>query len=200
MSRLHYCISIIAFFLLFLYGLQTVAQESSRLVRFATVIDNDTVPLYKLKEVTIISSRDLLTAEEIRKNKKLIRNAKIVLPYAKMANAKLMELNNRMEKLSGKDRKKFIKQAEKEIEVQYGKELEKMTFSQGKLLIKLIDRETGNSSYILVQELRGSFRAFFYQAFAKIFGYDLKSKYDPYNNKNDELIERIVRSIELNKI
>ena len=102
--------------------------------------------------------------------------------------------------MSEKERKEFMKIAEKEIEQEYGEQLKKMTFSQGNLLIKLVDRETGSSSYALVKELRGSFRAFFYQTFAKVFGYDLKAEYDPKNNKRDNLIERVVRAIELKQI
>lgn len=172
-----------------------------RIVCRAVVLENnDTIPSITLKEVRIVSTGNLLTPEEIRKNKKLIRNAKIVLPYAKMAKTKLYDLNNRMLQLSERERKAFIKEAEKEIEEEYGEKLKKLTFSQGNLLIKLVDRETGSSSYALVKELRGSFRAFFYQAFAKVFGYDLKAEYDPLNNKKDNLIERVVRAIELNQI
>ena len=73
-----------------------------------------------------------------------------------------------------------------------------MTFSQGKILIKLIDRETGESSYALVQELRGNFTAFFYQAFARLWGYDLKVRYDPEGE--DQQIEAIVKMIERGQI
>lgn len=190
--------------ILFLIGLHlnmVVAQQfKPRIVCYAVVLNNDTIPMIRLKEVRIVSSRNLLTPEEIRRNKKLIRNAKIVLPYAKMAKNKLHDLNNRMLNMSERERKEFMKTAEKEIEQEYAEKLKKLTFSQGNLLIKLVDRETGNSSYALVKELRGSFRAFFYQAFAKVFGYDLKAEYDPVNNKKDNLIERVVRAIELNQI
>lgn len=190
--------------ILFLIGLHlnmVVAQQfKPRIVCYAVVLNNDTIPMIRLKEVRIVSSRNLLTPEEIRRNKKLIRNAKIVLPYAKMAKNKLHDLNNRMLNMSERERKEFVKTAEKEIEQEYAEKLKKLTFSQGNLLIKLVDRETGSSSYALVKELRGSFRAFFYQAFAKVFGYDLKAEYDPVNNKKDNLIERVVRAIELNQI
>ena len=190
--------------ILFLIGLHlnmVVAQQfKPRIVCYAVVLNNDTIPMIRLKEVRIVSSRNLLTPEEIRRNKKLIRNAKIVLPYAKMAKNKLHDLNNRMLNMSERERKEFMKTAEKEIEQEYAEKLKKLTFSQGNLLIKLVDRETGSSSYALVKELRGSFRAFFYQAFAKVFGYDLKAEYDPVNYKKDNLIERVVRAIELNQI
>ncbi|MBR5783567.1 MAG: DUF4294 domain-containing protein [Bacteroidales bacterium] len=171
-----------------------------RIVMYGTVVDNDTIPKVMLKEVKIVAPANLLSPEEIRKNKKLIRNIKIVLPYAKLAKNKLLDLNNRMLTMSKSERKKFMKAAEMEIEKEYAAQLKNLTISQGHLLIKLVDRETGSSSYTLVQELRGSFRAFFYQTFAKLFGYDLKAEFDPVNNKKDNLIDRVVRSIEQGKI
>ncbi|MBP5645540.1 MAG: DUF4294 domain-containing protein, partial [Bacteroidales bacterium] len=93
-----------------------------------------------------------------------------------------------------------IKEAEKNLLADFSDELEDCTFSQGKVLLKLIDRETGRSSYLLVDELRGSLRAGFYQTFARLFGYNLKARYDPKNNKEDNLIERIVLSVERGKL
>ena len=78
--------------------------------------------------------------------------------------------------------------------------LKKLNKSQGKILIRLIDRETGSDSYALVKDLRGSFRAAFYQTLGKIFGYNLRSKYDPVNNSEDRMIERIIFAIETKKI
>jgi hypothetical protein len=95
---------------------------------------------------------------------------------------------------SDQERKRIMKQAEKELNEQFGDDLRNLTFTQGKILIKLIDRETGETSYDLVRELRGSFTAFFYQAFARIWGFNLKDNYDPEGE--DELIEQIVQLIE----
>ncbi|HBN06674.1 MAG TPA: DUF4294 domain-containing protein, partial [Bacteroidales bacterium] len=76
----------------------------------------------------------------------------------------------------------------------------KLTRSQGKVLIRLVDRETGNDSYTLVKELRGSFRAFFYQSLGKLFGYNLRSKYNPQENEEDRIIEKVIYAIETNRI
>ena len=78
--------------------------------------------------------------------------------------------------------------------------MKKLTFSQGAILIRLIDRETGDTSYEVVQELRGKVRAFFYQGFARLWGYDLKSQYDPKNNPEDDEIETIVTLLERGQI
>ena len=93
-----------------------------------------------------------------------------------------------------------MKQAETDIENKFGPKLKKLNKAQGKILIRLIDRETGSDSYALVKDLRGSFRAAFYQTLGKIFGYNLRSKYDPVNNSEDRMIERIIFAIETKKI
>ncbi|MDL2315142.1 DUF4294 domain-containing protein [Bacteroidales bacterium OttesenSCG-928-C19] len=188
--------------LVFLTGFSAgiFAQSASPIIARAVIIDGDTIPYFNLSEIQVVSSYSLLTNDEIRKNAKLIRNVKKTLPYAKQAREKLYEINQELAKMPEAKRSSLIKQKEKEIEKEFSAELKKLTFSQGLVLIKLIDRETGSSSFDLVKDLRGSFRAFFYQTFAKIFGYNLKTKFDPAKNKDDELIERICRSIELNRI
>ena len=75
-------------------------------------------------------------------------------------------------------------------------DIRNMTLNQGRILIKLIDRETGNSSYGLVKELRGSFQAFFWQSLARVFSTNLKEKFNPYTNPEDKMIEDIIGSIE----
>lgn len=189
---------IFAFFVGF--SMKVFAQSNSPIIARAVIIDGDTIPYFNLSEIQVVSSYSLLTNDEIRKNAKLIRNVKKTLPYAKQAREKLYEINQELAKMPESKRSSLIKQKEKEIEKEFSAELKKLTFSQGLVLIKLIDRETGSSSFDLVKDLRGSFRAFFYQTFAKIFGYNLKTKFDPAKNKDDELIERICRSIELNRI
>ena len=96
------------------------------------------------------------------------------------------------------ERKKLMKQAEAELKDEFEDDLRKLTFKQGLILIKLVDRETGSSSYVLVQELRGKFVAFFWQTFARFFGYNLKTEYDPHGA--DREIEEIVVMIENGQI
>ncbi len=179
----------------------TKAQVAvDRKVRFGIIVEGDTLPYYHLKEVSIVESGSLLSEKEIKKNQKLIRNVKKMLPYAKIGKQRLDELERRVGNLPKKDRKAAIKQAEKDLLADFKDELEDCTISQGKVLLKLIDRETGRTSYALVDELRGKLRAGFYQTFARLFGYNLKASYDPKNNKEDNLIERIVISIEHGKL
>jgi hypothetical protein len=167
-----------------------------RKVRFGIIVEGDTIPYYRLKEVHVIESASLLSETEIRKNQKLIRNVKKMLPYAKIGKQRLDALEKEIADLPKRQRKAAIKAAEKTLLADFSDELKECTISQGKVLLKLIDRETGRTSYMLVDELRGKLRAGFYQAFARLFGYNLKASYDPKNNKDDNLIERIVISVE----
>ena len=174
--------------------------DATRKVRFGIIVDGDTIPYYRLKEVTVIESGSLLSEKEIRKNQKLIRNVKKMLPYAKIGKQRLDDLERRIADMPKRERKEAIKQAEKDLLADFSDELKACTISQGMVLLKLIDRETGRTSYVLVDELRGKIRAGFYQTFARLFGYNLKSAYDPKHNKEDYLIERIVLSIERGKL
>jgi uncharacterized protein DUF4294 len=165
----------------------------------AIIVDGDTIPVIMLSNVEVIALSIPPTRKGKRKLTKLVKNVKKVYPWARLAGIQLRKYDNLLsEAKTNKERRKIMKDAEKEINEKYGSELKKLTFSQGRILIKLIDRETGNSSYSLVQELRGNFTAFFYQAFARIWGYNLKIKYDPEGD--DKQIETIVRMIERGQI
>lgn len=177
------------------------AQQGGGMVVFGTIYQGDTIPMLYLDVVRVNGYVCPLSEAEKKKYKKLIRNVKVTYPYAKQA-GKLLDrytvvLNNAK---NDSQRKKIMKQAEKEIENKFGSTLKKLNRSQGKILLRLIDRETGSDSYALVKELRGSFRAAFYQALGKLFGYNLRSKYDPVNNSEDRIIERIIYGIETKKL
>lgn len=189
--------------LFFLFGTLTFSfsqeQEIRPLVVRAIILNGDTIPSISLREVEIVTLVIPRTRREQKQMTKLIYNVKKVYPYAKLAGIQLRRYDKMLsEAKSDKERKQLMKQAEKEINEQYGGELKDLTFSQGKILIKLIDRETGETSYNLVSDLRGNFTAFFYQAFARLWGYDLKVKYDPEGE--DAQIEAIVKMIERGQI
>lgn len=167
---------------------------------FGTILDGDTVPLYHLREVTIYASGMLLTPKEISSNKRLIRNVRLMLPYAQEGRRRLDKLESEIGSMPRKERKAAIKEAERQLLADYKDELSNYTFSQGLVLIKLIDRETNRSAYKIVGELRGSLRAGLYQTLAKLFGYNLKETFDPKHNKKDDLIDRICISIERGQI
>jgi hypothetical protein len=126
---------------------------------------------------------------------KLKRDVLRAYPYARLAAAQLKFINDSISKISSeKAQRKFLKIHEKELKAQFEKDLKKLTITQGRILIKLIDRETGSTSYALVKELRGSLQAFFWQGLARLFGSNLKSEFDKLGE--DQLIESIVQQIE----
>jgi len=159
------------------------------------IIEGDTVPYVDLKTVVVFPQMDFKTVTELVGYERLVYNVKKVYPYARLAAAKLTEYQHTLDSLPNeRQRKKFLKAAEKDLEARFGNEIKDLTFTQGKILIKLVYRQTGNSTFNIVKELRGSFNAFVYQTIARIFGYDLRSQYDPEGS--DKAIERIVKLIE----
>ncbi len=128
----------------------------------------DMRPAYKFKR-----------AIDQRRYAKLIHNVKTVYPIAVEAHRRLAAMEDFILTLpSAKEQRKYIRKMEDDIKKEYEPVLRRMTFSQGKILIKLIDRETSRTSYAIVKELRGGFRAFFYQGIGRIFGMNLKDGYD----------------------
>jgi len=122
-----------------------------------------------------------------------------VYPYARLAAVKLNEMNSRMSAMkSDREKRKYRKEVEEQVRKDFEEQLKKLSINQGNVLIKLIDRETGHSSYELIKDLKGSFNAFFAQGLAKLFGHDLKDKYDPQGE--DKVIESIVGQIERGEI
>ncbi len=177
-----------------------VREGNDRIMTLATILDGDTIPLKHLKPVRIIRKWNMLSDKEIRKNQKLIRNVKKTLPYAKEARRRLQELESELAGMDPRKRKEYTKRVERELLDEFKEELEHLTLSQGKVLLKLVDRETSRTSYTIVNELRGKLRATFYQTFARLFGYNLKEEYDPAHNKQDNLIERICLMVESGKL
>lgn len=187
------------FFLISGITLFVNAQENQSQTLHVKIVDGDTIPYVRLREVEVYALKIPKTHKGRKKLTKLVKNVKRVYPYAKMAGIQLSRYDEELrEAKNDRERKKIMKKAEKELQERYGGELRKMNFSQGKILIKLIDRETGETSYNLVQELRGNFTAFFYQAFARLWSYNLKTNYDPEGE--DKQIEVIVRMIERGQI
>ena len=159
-------------------------------------IDNgDTIAVVGLREIYVFPKRTFKNKREEQKYNRLVRDVKRTLPYAKMIYETLIETYEYMETLpTDKARQKHLKRMEKDLFAQYKPELRRLTFSQGKLLIKLIDRECNQSSYNLLKAYLGSFRAGFWNIFAGMFGASLKAEYDPKGKDKDT--EQIVVMVE----
>ncbi len=176
-----------------------LSQQTQYTGVHAKIIDGDTVPQIRLREVEVISLKIPKSKKGKRKLSKLVKNVKKAYPYARIAGIQLRKYEYMLTNAeSDKERRKLMKQAEQEIKDKYGNELRDLTFSQGIILIKLLDRETGETSYKLVQELRGNFTAFWYQAFARLWKFNLKTEYDPEGE--DKQIETIIKMIDRGQI
>lgn len=160
----------------------------------AIIVNGDTIPIVSLPVVEARAKRVFKSKKEQKKYYRLAYHVKKVLPYAKLAGKRMKEVEVEVTNMSPRERKKRMKQLEKEIKRDYEGELTKLSFTQGRILIKLLDRETGSISYDIVKEFRGGFTAWFFQGIAKMFDYDLKSEYDAAGE--DKMIEEIVQQIE----
>jgi hypothetical protein len=174
-------------------ALQTRAQSGN--VYRASIEANDTIAQIDLRTVRVVSQRTWKDVRQRKRFLKLQKKVKKVYPYARLAAVKLEEYAQELEEVeSEKEKKEFYRAIEAELKEEFEGELRKLTISEGRILIKLIDRETGNTSYTLVKDLRGKFSAFFWQSLARVFGHNLKSNYDPLGE--DRNIEYIVQQIE----
>ncbi len=151
----------------------------------------DTAYVVQLSNVLVYRSLG-----DIRRHRRLIRNVKAVYPYAIDARNYFNSLTAQLDTVTTKkERERITKNLEKEIVERYTPVLEKMTYSQGKILIRLIDRETERTSYELLEEFRGKFAAKFWNTIARIFRANLKQEYDPTQGE-DKLIEQIINLYE----
>lgn len=157
----------------------------------------DTTYVYALPNVTVVHHWSPkyapLTTTEKSDYWRRIRDVKIVLPYAEMISTYIIETYEYLERLPNKRvRRKHLKVFEKELMETYKPVMKKLTLRQGKLLIKLVDRETNSTGYEIIKAFYGPFKAFWYGVFAEFYGGDLHVKYDPRYNADDALTERII--------
>jgi hypothetical protein len=172
-----------------------LVMPDGKIKTLITIIDGDTFPLVNLAPVEIIAPLSPEAALRMKTYLKLRRDVLKAYPYAKLASVQLKFINDSILHIKNERAKRqFIKSTEKQLREDFEKDLKNLTITQGRILIKLIDRETGNTSYHLVKELRGSIQAFFWQGMARLFGENLKSEYEPA--AEDIMIENIVKQIE----
>jgi hypothetical protein len=166
--------------------------EGERLYQFET----DSLPQagIRLQEVVLFQPLKFRSMMELREYVILRNRTLRVYPYAKLASDRLDTLSMRLESIKSKRKKKvYIKRIEKFIYDEFEEELKKLSRSQGRILIKLVHRQTGETTHTLVKELRNGWRAFVYQTTASLFKLSLKDTYDPENNYEDFLIEDILQ-------
>ena len=171
---------------------QNFEKSDSSMILRKVVMDGDTFYLYSfnqfiLKEFNSKKDRDAYI--------KLVRNVKKVMPYAKLAAFRLQMMDDNLNQLPTKrSKKKYIKSTEDAIKDEFIGQLKKLTISQGKLLIKLIHRETGNTTYEILKQYRGSASTMFYGIWARMYNANIDTKYDPIK---DYQIEYIIKNAKL---
>jgi len=158
------------------------------------VYEGDTIPYVKLPTVYIFKPLKFKNKRARTQYYRLVRDVKKVLPIAKEVNQIIIETYEYLQTLPPKERQKHLKRVEKGLKEQYMPRMKKLTFAQGKLLIKLVDRQTSSTGYELVKAFLGPFRAGFYQTFAALFGASLKKEYDATGD--DALTERVILLVE----
>lgn len=188
----------LCFFLIFFLQLVTVFSQDENSTYFKIEGDSVFKKEIDLKEVVIYKPVVFANNQERLNYFVLKRKVLKVYPYAKMASERLAKLNDRLDKIKSKrKKKKYTKMLEKFLQEELTAELKKLTRTEGQILVKLIYRETGSTAFSLVRELRNGFRAFTYNTIAKVFKISLKEEYNPLKVREDLFIEDILRNSSL---
>ena len=161
--------------------------------------EGDSIQYMEMNNVYVYPQLTFKNKKQAESYMRLVKNVKTVLPIAKEARQMLIETTEYLETLpNDKAKEEHIKRVEDDIFRTYKPKMKKLTYSQGKLLIKLVDRECNQSSYEIVQAFFGPAKAAFYQVFAWTFRASLKKEYHP--DEEDKLIERVVRQVETGQL
>ena len=179
----------------------TNKTQTGMVVKLIIDDNGDSIFVHTLKPYRVVALRPYNDKEKDKQFRRLRYHVVKVYPMARLAADKLEAYNEELEGVKSKSkRKKLMKIREKELKEEFEETIKNMSVTQGKILVKLIDRETGESTYDIIKEMRGGFKAFVWQGVAKLYGSSLKMEYDPENNEEDEMIERIVQMIEAGQI
>lgn len=159
--------------------------------------EGDTVPVYNLRGITVFKKWEFKNKKEEDFYWRTVRDVKLTLPYAKLISETLIETYEYIETFpTQKEREKYLKEMETSLFEQYKPVLRRFSKRQAKVLIKLVQRETHQTSYDIVKAFLGSFRATFWQGFGKLFGVSLKSEFNPAKDREDAILERVAYAVE----
>lgn len=154
----------------------------------------ETLPTLTMKDAKVVSTRSFKSERDRQAYLKLKRNVRKAYPYAVLASVKLREYDAKLAEVPEAKRDEYLKKAEKDLKAQFEGDLKNLTMAQGRILIRLINRETGMTTYKVIKDYRGGFNAFMWQSFGLLFGNNLKWKYDPTKGE-DKMIEEIIQQI-----
>tara|TARA_R110001583_G_C5649795_1_gene408620 strand:+ start:2509 stop:3195 length:687 start_codon:yes stop_codon:yes gene_type:complete len=177
----------------FLFSQEEKKVDSIPLSEQYIIFEGDTL-LIELDEVLLLKKLQFKTSYDQRYYYWFRKKTLKAYPYAKLASDRLEVLNERIESIKSKSKKRiYSKRVQKYLEEEFTEQLKKLTRTEGRILIKLIYRQTGESAFSLVKELRSGWKAFWYNTTANVFKLSLKDIYDPINVKEDYLIEDILQ-------
>jgi hypothetical protein len=189
-------ISCIALFFALGFVSRSSAQKKDSDVMIGIVERGDTIIHRNIPEITVIPQQEFKNARHERRYNRYVEKVKKVYPYAKLAGEMLQEYEPKYLALDDdRERRRMMKDLEQQLLDEYKDDLKRMTISEGRILLKLIDRETSKTSYTLIKDFRGGVPAVFWQGIARLFGGDLKTEYDP--DGEDKVLEQIVTMIEI---
>ena len=192
----NYKFIIIGFFLLISnssVGQQQVSPDTIPITEKYIVFKGDTL-LIELSEVQLLKKLKFKTSYDRRYYYWFRKKTLKAYPYAKLAAERLTTLNKRLSNIKSKRKKKrYTKRIQKYLEGEFTDQLKKLTRTEGRILIKLIHRQTGDTAFHLVKELRSGCKAFWYNTTANLFKLSLKDEYNPVINKEDYMIEDILQ-------
>jgi hypothetical protein len=176
-------------------GIKAQKNDTSD-ITFGVIHGNDTIIHREIKQIVVFPERKFDNKRQRRRYNRYMLKVKKVYPLAVEAKKLLEKYEPQYYALDNqKDRRKLMKNLEKELLTEHKEELKKWSISDGRILLKLIDRETERTPYVLIKDFRGDVSAVFWQGIARLFKNDLKDEYDPYDE--DKMLEEIVSMIEL---
>lgn len=188
------------FLLIYIIGVNLYAQEGKLIKKDSSyvygdyiIFEGDTIVI-ELEEVRLLNKLKFKTNYDRSYYYWFRKKTLKAYPYAKLAADRLTVLNSRLEKIKSKSkRKRYTRRVQKYMEGEFTDQLKKLTRTEGRILIKLIHRQTGRTTFDLIKEIRSGWKAFWYNSTAKLFKLSLKSEYDPENTDEDFLIEDILQ-------
>ena len=190
---------IFCIFLFFFFHPTSGYSQGKKGTKLPYIIEGiDTIPVVNLPDVNVVDY-GVDYEKRLKEYYRLRFNVVKVYPYARLAALKINQLNDSLSKIkSDRQKKKYRKQFEDQLRDDFGKTIEGLSVNQGKIFIKLLDRQTGHTGYEIIKDVKGSFSALLLQTSARVFGHNLKDDYDPQGD--DKQIESIVQQIEAGQI
>ena len=196
---------IIVFVFLLGFAPRANAQTNQPAIKFgandtikvqAIYYDSEWIPYSEMQMVYVTNGSYDKLAKVLEEYNRLRNAVYVTYPYARTAGYVINDVNMHLQGMSKSDRKKYIKSREKDLKKEFSDPLSNLSVYQGKVLMKLINRQTNNNCYDIIKEYRGGFSARMYQTVAFFFGSSLKQDYDIAHDKTDRQIENIVKEID----